>query len=288
MNSIKFIVAALLLLMVIGVIAFMRPTENTRPPLENGGTSDGNEENSDVNELDENGANIQVTEPDRNEAIGLPITITGFARVFENTVNYRIRDEDGSALVEGYTTARASDIGEFGPFSLTATYPEPTGDKGTIEVFNYSASDGSEENKIIIPVTFKSVESQTVKVFFGNREEDPNTMNCEEVYSVDRRIAKTQGSARAALEELLRGVTSGEVKDGYFTNIPGGVELKSISIANGTAAVRFSEELDEDVAGSCRVTAIRAQIEETLKQFPTVARVVIEVEGKPTDEVLQP
>jgi len=41
------------------------------------------------------------------------------------------------------------------------------------------------------------------------------------------------------------------------------------------------------VAGSCRVGAIRAQIEETLKQFPTVQNVIISVNGN-TENILEP
>jgi spore germination protein GerM len=42
-----------------------------------------------------------------------------------------------------------------------------------------------------------------------------------------------------------------------------------------------------EVGGSCRVSGIRNQIIQTLKQFPTIKNVVISVEGN-SEEALQP
>jgi hypothetical protein len=300
MQNIKYIVAALLLVLVIAVIAMMRPTED-RTPVNNGDVtvnegSGADDEDVDVSPdpqeeqapLNESGANIQVTEPDRNDEVGLPLTITGYARVFENSFHYRVKDADGTVLADGHAMAAAPDSGKFGPFSISVMYQAPKGKTGTVEVLNFSAKDGSEENKVTIPVRFKTVESQSVKVYFGNSKEDPNAMKCEEVYAVERRVPKTQAIARAALEELLQGVTTAEEEQGYFSSLQSGIKLLSLDIANGTATARFNSALDANVGGSCAVTSIRAQIEETLKQFSTVSRVVIEVEGKPTAEVLQP
>lgn len=231
--------------------------------------------------------NIVVTEPRANQEVGLPLTIKGEARVFENTFSYRLRNADGSTLVEGFGTANAPDIGQYGPFTVTLNYPRPTSSAGTVEVFNYSARDGSEENKVSIPVRFQNVASATVKVFFGSRTQDPNGERCAQVYAVDRRIPQTAAVARAAVEELLRGPSVDERARGYFTNINDGVEIRGVTILNGTATVDLSETVQQNVGGSCRVQAIRAQLTETLKQFPTVQRVVIAVNGR-TDDILQP
>ena len=49
----------------------------------------------------------------------------------------------------------------------------------------------------------------------------------------------------------------------------------------------FSRELNDGVAGSCKVMAIRSQITQTLKQFSEIKGVVISVDGE-AEEVLQP
>ncbi|MBU3925210.1 GerMN domain-containing protein, partial [Patescibacteria group bacterium] len=56
---------------------------------------------------------------------------------------------------------------------------------------------------------------------------------------------------------------------------------------NGIAKVDFDERLEFQAGGSCRVAAIRAEITETLKQFPTVNNVVISINGR-TEDILQP
>ena len=61
-----------------------------------------------------------------------------------------------------------------------------------------------------------------------------------------------------------------------------------IGIASiGWAVVDFDKTLEQGVGGSCRVTAIRAQIEKTLQQFLEIDEVVISIDGRAGD-ILQP
>lgn len=98
--------------------------------------------------------NIYVSAPAPDQTVTSPVTVSGQARVFENVVNIRLRDEDGRILAETYTTADAPDIGQFGPFSISLSFDAPTGTTGTIEVFQQSARDGSETDTVSIPVRF--------------------------------------------------------------------------------------------------------------------------------------
>jgi hypothetical protein len=98
--------------------------------------------------------NIRVTAPTPHQKIGAVLTIVGEAREFENTFAWRLRDADGSALIEGHAMANAPDVGQFGPFTVTSTYPAPKGTHGTVEVFARSAKDGSEIDRVSIPVNF--------------------------------------------------------------------------------------------------------------------------------------
>jgi spore germination protein GerM len=131
-------------------------------------------------------------------------------------------------------------------------------------------------------------EITSVKVFFSNSQEDPGAEVCEQVYSVEREIEPTPAVAKEALDQLLAGVTADEKVGGYFTNINTRARVVSVAIEQGVATVVFNEDFQTGMAGACKVTAVRAQIEETLKQFPTVQEVIIKVEGIPDEEVLQP
>jgi spore germination protein GerM len=125
-----------------------------------------------------------------------------------------------------------------------------------------------------------------VKVFFNNEKSDPE-FSCNKVFPVEREIPKTQAVGRTALEELLKGPTDAEKDSKYFTSINPGVKIQSLTIENGIAKVDFDGQLEFQVGGSCRVSAIRAQITETLKQFPTVNSVIISINGR-TEDILQP
>ncbi len=229
--------------------------------------------------------NIRLTSPRADETVGLPFVAEGTARVFENNVNWRLRDADGTVLAEGFATA-TGDVGEFGPFSVRVSYPQPRGTSGTFEVFATSAEDGTEQDRVSVPVRFAPTQSQDVRVFFGSTAQDPGALRCDVAYPVTRRIARTDAPARAAIEELLAGPTARESREGYTTSIPAGVTVRALTIRDGLARIDFSEELRAAAGGSCRVNAVRAQIERTLLQFPTVSRVEILVGGQP--DVLEP
>lgn len=129
-------------------------------------------------------------------------------------------------------------------------------------------------------------ELMTVEVFFNNSKLDPE-ISCNKVFPVEREIPKTQAVARAALEELLKGATDVDKEQGFSTSVNPDVKIQSLSVENGVARVDFNEQLEFQVGGSCRVSAIRAQITQTLKQFPTVNSVIISIDGR-TEDILQP
>ncbi|HLD71800.1 MAG TPA: Gmad2 immunoglobulin-like domain-containing protein, partial [Candidatus Peribacteraceae bacterium] len=213
--------------------------------------------------------NINVSSPAEHDVISSPVMITGEARVFENEFNYRVKDTDGTVLAEGHATALSPDMGLFGPFSIETEFDEPIGASGTIEVFNFSAKDGSEENMVIVPVEFgDGSQTMNVNVFFGHESADPNA-SCEDVFAVRRIVPKTSSVALAALQELVKGPTETEMDEAMFSSLPMGTSVKGLVINDGTARVTFDSKM-KFVAGSCLVQAIRAQVERTLMQFPTV------------------
>jgi len=130
------------------------------------------------------------------------------------------------------------------------------------------------------------VEMTEVQVFFNNSKFDPEA-SCNIVFPVKREIQKTEAVGRAALEQLLAGPTQEEKDAGYFTSINPGVKIQKLTIVDGTAKVDFDAQLEFQVGGSCRVSAIRSEITQTLKQFPTVKEVVISIDGR-TEDILQP
>jgi len=113
---------------------------------------------------------------------------------------------------------------------------------------------------------------------------------CSKVFPVHRTITDTVNDS--AYLELLKGPTAEEKKLGYFTSIPEGVKILSISQRAGASGqqvlIDFSTQMNQ-AAGSCRVTSIRAQVEQTVMAAnpKTVTQVIISVAGN-IDEALQP
>ncbi|MEK7516680.1 MAG: Gmad2 immunoglobulin-like domain-containing protein [Patescibacteria group bacterium] len=228
--------------------------------------------------------NIRVSAPTEGESVPNPLVVRGEARTFESHVALRVLDAEGNVLLQTFTIATASDTGRFGPFESVIYYPVPATPNGTVEVFWNSPKDGAVLDLVRIPVTFESGR-RTVKLFWSNQERDP-AVSCTKVFATDRQIPKTLTPARASLEELLRGPSEQEANQEHTTSIPRGAQVRSLVVRNGVAYADFNEGL-QNVGGSCAVTAIRAQITQTLKQFPNIREVVISVLGN-VEEALQP
>ena len=239
---------------------------------------------------------IKVDFPLPNQEISSPLSVTGQARgywFFEASFPVRLLDGNGKEIA--LKPAEAQDdwmTEEFVPFKAVLEFKMPSSDFGTLILEKDNPSGLPEKaDELRVPVRFKQssgVEQETTKfkIYFSNSKLDPE-FTCVKVFPVAREIPKTQAVARAALDELLNGLTEKEKADKYLTNINEDVKIQRLEIKDGIAKVDFNDKLEFQVGGSCRVAAIRAQITETLKQFPTVKEVVISINGR-AEDILQP
>lgn len=88
-------------------------------------------------------------------------------------------------------------------------------------------------------------------------------------------VPATESVARAAIEELL----AGHLAEGISSAIPGGTELRGVSIRDGVATVDLSSEF-ETGGGSTSSFYRLGQVVYTLTQFSSVGSVLFEVEGR--------
>ncbi len=237
-------------------------------------------------------ADIVVLTPQPNEIIKSPLEVRGEARgmwFFEANLRVNLLDSEGTIIVATNGMAEGEWMtSDFVPFKAIVDFPTPKTLTGILRILNDNPSGLPENEKSFnVPVKFSKTISETasVKMFFSNSK-FPNGVDCNETYELTRIIPKTQAVAEAAINQLILGVTDSEKQKGYFTSIPQGVKLQKITLDKGILKVDFSEELDK-TGGSCRVTAIRSQIIQTGKQFPTVKDVIISINGR-TEDILQP
>ncbi len=205
----------------------------------------------------------------------------------EQEVDVTLSWDDGTQFTRTLTTLEGLDGRGLLIVSLdeaTPELPDPPTQAGAIEI---RTVDGS-------PLAY-----QPVRILNPN---DPDTMDVQ-VYWIDSadelvpqtlRVPQTQAIGGAALEALLWGPVPGNT-EGYETAIPTPedvldypgrgpewgerVELRRLTIDDGTAHADFSLELGAHSGGALQVTLIREQIEATLLQFSTVDEVVISING---------
>ena len=261
-------------------------------------TPDGKTFTEDIGNELEKADLIKIDNPRPNQIIESPLFIKGKARgnwYFEADFPVKLFDDNGYLL--GITIAQA--LGDwmtedFVPFSATLPFAVPFTPKGRLILEKDNPSGLLEyADELTIPVYFKkapeiSQEFMTVKIFLSDsRFVGEPYFDCSRTIAVERQVPKTLAVTKTAIEALLRGATQEEINQGFVSNINSGVRIQKLIIENGVAKIDFDEQLEFQVGGSCRVAAIRAQITETLNQFPTVDSVIISINGR-TEDILQP
>ncbi len=97
---------------------------------------------------------LEVVSPFPHQKITSPVKVSGKSNFFEGNTRIKIKDDSGEILANTFTTAKGW-LGELHSFSKNVYYIRPYAKKGIVEVFEDSAKDGSEINKVIIPVIFE-------------------------------------------------------------------------------------------------------------------------------------
>lgn len=95
---------------------------------------------------------IKLFEPVEKSAVQSTLRFRGVASVFEGTILYRLIGEDGKALTEGFTTAGMGDWYYFEEELPLAGLIQETL-SAALELFTISPKDGSEQDKITVPLT---------------------------------------------------------------------------------------------------------------------------------------
>jgi len=138
-----------------------------------------------------------------------------------------------------------------------------------------------------VPGKEAKITGDEYKLFFGNEDFNSKMADCDDLFPVYRDGKGVEDLLSRSLKDLLRGPDPAEQGEGYYSSLNPGVKLLGLKREGPKVYADFSRELEDGVAGSCQTMAIRAQINDTLRQFPGIDEVVILVEGS-TENVLQP
>jgi len=96
---------------------------------------------------------ISVRQPRPFDLVDDPVAVSGVGTGFEGVFAARVRDGNGTQLAQ--VTINAGGTGVWANYHTTlALGGIPTTPQGTLEVFESTAKDGSDINKVIVPITF--------------------------------------------------------------------------------------------------------------------------------------
>lgn len=282
----KYWLLILLVVVSLGVVVYIVwPTPRVLAPVVN------TNQNNTNTEVDKSNL-IIVSQPVSNAVVSSPLEIKGRASgtwFFEGSFPIILTDDQDNILAQGIATSIQDWMTEdFIDFTGLLYFERPVSTSGKI-IFKKDNPSGLEQfdDQLVVPVQFDS-KNMTVKVYFTTNATGGDTdFDCNEVQAVDKTVPYSLATARAALEQLLKGPTSEEKAQGLSTSLNSNVKINSLTIDSGIARVDFNQQLEYQVGGSCRVASIRQQIEATLKQFTSVQQVIISIAGR-TQDILQP
>ncbi len=242
------------------------------------------------------GEGIRLDAPQEGEAVTLPLHIALHGAQPGEQLLARLRFASGTLLEEAFEVVGGTDGEGYAVVNLnwnTESAPPPFGPgPATLEL---TRADGTLLQSIGVTI-LPDDSTQWVQVAWAP------TGGGEDLIVFRQRVPKTPQIASAALRELARGPQEGNLA-GAVTAFPSTqeivafpgrqpdwgyvVQLIKLTITDGVATANFSKELRAYGGGSERVRLIRLQIEQTLRQFPSVREVVIQIEGQ-SEGVLEP
>jgi hypothetical protein len=244
--------------------------------------------------ISDKGVEFVIYSPLDTNAVTCPFVLTGkvpgnwfFEAEFQVRIISRTGEEITSSIASAYGDWMTE---EYVDFSAEIFCPECKGN--AIVILQKNNPSDLEQNDDVATFDIKFADSCTeddgsntanVNIYFNNFGNDTD---CIEVFPLFRTVPKTN-TINYTLQELLKGPSSLELSGGYSTSIPQDVFINSINIENKIAYVDFDSKLQNEVGGSCRVSAIRSQITKTLLQFDNIDEVIISIDGR-SEDILQP
>ncbi|MEK7580406.1 MAG: GerMN domain-containing protein [Patescibacteria group bacterium] len=130
-------------------------------------------------------------------------------------------------------------------------------------------------------------QNKKIAIYFNNNQFDPNFSDCGKTYPVFRIINDSVNLPEAALKELFKGPTEQEKEQGYVSWFSPQTEfiLKNLKIKNNTVYVDLIDirPIIPNASSSCGSAEFLSEIENTLKQFPEIEKIIFAINEKPSD-----
>ena len=198
-----------------------------------------------------------------------PLIVLGHARTFENAVTVRALAPDKSVIAEQHVIS-TGEMGQSNPFRADLWMTRMPPPEITVEALSFSAKDGSVQASASRQAKTTMPSTSMALVF--------PTKDCTEFEVFRREVPKPAAIARLMVEALVAGPTADDKARGATPPFPNGSAVRSVVLRDGVLTVDFNERL-QNIGGSCAATAVRESVTRTLRQLPTVRKVVITAGG---------
>lgn len=97
--------------------------------------------------------NLVVLQPGASQVVHQPITVSGYARLYEAQGSYELKDRGGNVLAHGGFTAAIGTSPDFGRFDVRVPYDASSRQPGTLTLYSLSPADGTRVNVVNVPLT---------------------------------------------------------------------------------------------------------------------------------------
>ncbi len=108
-----------------------------------------------LREIKAGSTSIKIFSPAPDSEVSDPVKVTGVANVHEANVEYRVLDETGAQVKEGFTTAASAQAWGYYELEIALGDDIQSGSRFTIELFYTDAKDGEEHDVVSLPLRKK-------------------------------------------------------------------------------------------------------------------------------------
>jgi hypothetical protein len=229
------------------------------------------------------------------QIIESPLHISGKARgfwFFEGSFPLELVDAQGKQITLKPVMAKGDWMtAEFVPFDMSFAFGETTATSGMLIFHKDNPSGGvMQSDSLKIPVRFNQ-QMRTVSLYLYDKTKDTDVtgnIKCskDSVVPVLRDIPISKTPLQDTLALLFSGsVKSEEKARGLESLFPlNGLMVKTLTLTElGELLLTLKDPYNKSIGGACRVGILRAQLEQTMKQFDGIKSVIV----KP-DNLFQP
>jgi spore germination protein GerM len=125
------------------------------------------------------------------------------------------------------------------------------------------------------PREIKAPPARSIDVYFLRLNESDEKFHLVSV----KRSVEGDSPLQSSMEALIRGPSSGELKKGYLSAVPGTLRVRRVTVNGKVATIDFSGAIEEGAAGNVLMHRLD-QIVYTATQFDSIDSVIIMVDGK--------